>query len=69
LLVFYFIFVAVGFVLLRERREDRLLKALAVRKGDIDKRRRAGLPKVTEGAASSVGAQAANQAASVAKRN
>lgn len=31
LLVFYFIFVAVGFVLLRERREERLLQALAAR--------------------------------------
>ena len=66
LLVFYFIFVAVGFVLLRERREERVRQALATRKGQINKRQRAALPNVTEGA---VGAQAGSQAASVAKRN
>jgi hypothetical protein len=31
LLIFYFIFVAVGYVLLRERREERERRALAVR--------------------------------------
>jgi hypothetical protein len=31
LLIFYFIFVAVGFVLLRERREERLRQAFAAR--------------------------------------
>ncbi len=36
ILVFYFIFVAVGAVLLKERREDRLRQAEATRKGHID---------------------------------
>ncbi|HEV7903659.1 MAG TPA: glycosyltransferase family 39 protein [Pyrinomonadaceae bacterium] len=65
LLVFYFIFVAVGFVLLRERREERVRQALATRKVPVNKRLRAALPDMTEGAAS-VGS---GQAASVAKRN
>jgi 4-amino-4-deoxy-L-arabinose transferase-like glycosyltransferase len=64
LLIFYFIFVAVGFVLLRERREERLLQALAARKGKIGKRRlTATTPTVAEGAASVAG-----QTTSVAKR-
>jgi Ca2+/Na+ antiporter len=69
LLVFYFMFVAVGFVLLRERREERMSQALAARKGEINKRQRGALPNVTEGATSGVGAQAGSRAASVAKRN
>jgi hypothetical protein len=49
LLIFYFIFVAVGFVLLRERREERLLQAVAARKLQIGKRRQTDAPGVTEG--------------------
>jgi 4-amino-4-deoxy-L-arabinose transferase-like glycosyltransferase len=66
LLIFYFIFVAVGFVLLRERREDRLLQALAARKLEINKRRQTVAPNVTEGAGG--GVAATGQAQSVAKR-
>jgi 4-amino-4-deoxy-L-arabinose transferase-like glycosyltransferase len=39
LLVFYFIFVAVGFVLLRERREDRQRQAMTARKMVMNERR------------------------------
>jgi Ca2+/Na+ antiporter len=63
LLIFYFIFVAVGFVLLRERREDRLMQAMEARKKEINKRR---LPATSGEAAAA--ASIAGQAASAAKR-
>jgi hypothetical protein len=56
LLIFYFIFVAVGFVLLRERREEHLLQAVAARKLETNKRRRPVAQSVTDGT-TSVGGQ------------
>jgi hypothetical protein len=63
LLIFYFIFVAVGFVLLRERREDRIMQAMSARKLEIGKRR---LPATSGGTEASTGI--VGQATRVAKR-
>lgn len=64
LLIFYFIFVAVGFVLLRERREERLLQSLAAHKVGVNKSRRLATSSVTERAAGVAG-----QETSLTKRN
>jgi hypothetical protein len=63
LLIFYFIFVAVGFVLVRERREDRLMEAQAARKLEINKRRVPSTSNEAQPAASVAG-----QATGMAKR-
>jgi hypothetical protein len=65
LLIFYFIFVAVGFVLLRERREEQARRSQDARTLEISKRRR----PVASSAAEQLTGIAAGQGTSVAKGN
>ncbi|HEV2801780.1 MAG TPA: glycosyltransferase family 39 protein [Pyrinomonadaceae bacterium] len=67
LLIFYFIFVAVGYVLLRERKEERVRQAIAAREEVMKNRRRR--PPTPEGIATPGAAGVAkNTATSMAER-